>query len=249
LLQYSYGIDIKEKDSIKNMNTLHIPEPPEHYQRVSVVGVACIFIDGKYLLLRNKRSSVDGDVIHTAIGGALTFDRSRYDYLRDYYRARFHYDKEGYGTFDLRLFMEPAKIPQFLDWIKSTGDGERETSCFRELQEELVDEECLLGHADFINGIVDISPAGAYLVSSKVDATRGHKHPHLTHYVFLVDHVCFNETLEDKIRELVKTDERLVLKTQEEIESEEVHINHALTRFAAQKKVFREYARALLSSP
>ncbi|NDJ60796.1 MAG: hypothetical protein GYB67_06705 [Chloroflexi bacterium] len=108
----------------------------EHRQRVSCAALCEIRnARGDYLLALNQDRYLRGRYEYTPIGGALTYTSETF--LDDFAAI-----PEKPETRDLRLFIEPARLHQFKMWfMQRTG---RETSPFRELQEELVDELGLL---------------------------------------------------------------------------------------------------------
>src|SRR5215207_1609051 len=86
---------------------------------------------GRYLLGLNSDRLAQGRHIYTPLGGALQYEAD--DLL-----ARFDAVPEAASSRDLRLFIPPERLSDFRVWFLSrTG---RETSAFRELCEELVDE-------------------------------------------------------------------------------------------------------------
>ena len=86
---------------------------------------------GRYLLGLNSDRLAQGRRIYTPLGGALRYEAD--DLL-----ARFDAVPEDSRNRDLRLFIPPERLPDFRLWFLSRT--ERETSAFRELREELVDE-------------------------------------------------------------------------------------------------------------
>ncbi len=104
--------------------------------RVSCAGLASILIDGKYLLVQNKKSRDKGVISYGPLGGALEYDLVAQDFLNVFVKS---YERK---TPDLRFITTEDKIPRFTQWFEQRID--REISCKRELIEELVDEEKIL---------------------------------------------------------------------------------------------------------
>lgn len=109
-------------------------------QRVSCAGLCVITnAQGHYLLGLNQARLARGKAVYTPIGGAL---RYHHPYLLQQFAAV----QEDATNHDLRLFMPPACVDAFRDWFHSRIN--RETTPFRELYEELVEEFQLL---DWLN--------------------------------------------------------------------------------------------------
>ena len=101
--------------------------------RISCAALASIMIDGKYLLLLNKRSYREGRIVYTPIGGALEYLPSGKAFL-DNLGAR--YERE---TPDLRFKMDSENLELFKFWFEKGIDRERDV--VRELTEEMIEEE------------------------------------------------------------------------------------------------------------
>jgi hypothetical protein len=100
--------------------------------RVSAASLARIELDGKILVGLNKKRLQAGKKIYTPFGGALEFYEPARPIL------------EGLGAkfekgMDLRFVFPESNLPMFEKWFDTRND--RETSPYRELREELVDEE------------------------------------------------------------------------------------------------------------
>lgn len=87
--------------------------------------------NGRYLLGLNQNRLAQGRRVYLPLGGALQYDDPRLP-------ERFDAISEAPGSRDLRLLMPTARLAAFRDWFLARQ--ERETSVFRELREELVDE-------------------------------------------------------------------------------------------------------------
>ena len=108
----------------------------DHKQRVSCAALCRIRDEqGRYLLGLNADRRAQGIEIYMPIGGALRW-------LDLTPLASFAAVPENAETHDLRLFIDPARIDRFRAWFL-TRSG-RETSPFRELREELVEEFAVL---------------------------------------------------------------------------------------------------------
>jgi DNA gyrase subunit A len=90
-------------------------------------------IDGKYLLLLNKRSYKEGRMVYTPIGGALEYLPKAKGFL-DNLGAK--YERE---TPDLRFKMDSENLDLFKFWFEKGIDRERDV--VRELTEEMIEEE------------------------------------------------------------------------------------------------------------
>lgn len=102
--------------------------------RVSCGGL-CRILDpaaGRYLLGMNRNRLQRGDQILMPLGGALAY----------FQPPPVDFTLEVPDTHDLRLFMPDAQVETFRAWFHRRVD--RETSPFRELAEELVEEYAVL---------------------------------------------------------------------------------------------------------
>lgn len=104
----------------------------DHFVRVSCGSQCRIAMDGRYLLALNRNRRRKEIYELSPIGGGIAVNHL--DSL-----AGFNYRSEIPGSLDLRLMINQNQIEQFRTWFyKRTG---RETDPFRELYEELVEEE------------------------------------------------------------------------------------------------------------
>lgn len=108
--------------------------------RISCASLASIMIDGKYLLLLNKRSYKEGRMVYTPIGGALEYLPKGKGFL-DNLGAR--YERE---TPDLRFKMDSENLELFKFWFEKGIDRERDV--VRELTEEMIEEENIFDTLD-----------------------------------------------------------------------------------------------------
>lgn len=108
--------------------------------RISCASLASIMIDGKYLLLLNKRSYKEGRMVYTPIGGALEYLPKGKGFL-DNLGAR--YERE---TPDLRFKMDSENLDLFKFWFEKGIDRERDV--VRELTEEMIEEENIFDTLD-----------------------------------------------------------------------------------------------------
>ena len=108
--------------------------------RISCASLASIMIDGKYLLLLNKRSYKEGRMVYTPIGGALEYLPKGKAFL-DNLGAR--YERE---TSDLRFKMDSENLDLFKFWFEKGIDRERDV--VRELTEEMIEEENIFDTLD-----------------------------------------------------------------------------------------------------
>ncbi len=108
--------------------------------RISCASLASIMIDGKYLLLLNKRSYKEGRMVYTPIGGALEYLPKAKGFL-DNLGAK--YERE---TPDLRFKMDSENLDLFKFWFEKGIDRERDV--VRELTEEMIEEENIFDTLD-----------------------------------------------------------------------------------------------------
>lgn len=86
---------------------------------------------GRYLLALNQNRLLAGRRVLMALGGALQYDDPGLP-------ARFEADLENAAFPELRMYMPPHSLAPFREWFVARQG--RETSPYRELREELVDE-------------------------------------------------------------------------------------------------------------
>ncbi len=109
----------------------------ESMVRVSCASLCRIQIDNQYLLMLNKNRRQKGIYQLSAIGGAITINN--WAVLRE---MGFNFRPENPDNNDLRLFLASVQLDQFREWFSQRK--QRETSPFREIHEELVDESQVL---------------------------------------------------------------------------------------------------------
>ena len=100
--------------------------------RVSAANLARIELEGKLLVGLNKGALKAGKHIYTPFGGALEFHEPARPFLESLEAV---FEKGN----DLRFVMPEKKLPLFEEWFYQRR--QRETSPYRELEEELVNEE------------------------------------------------------------------------------------------------------------
>lgn len=100
--------------------------------RVSAANLVRIDLDGKILVAFNKRRLKAGNKVYTPFGGALEFYEESRSFLDS---LEVQYEKGR----DLRFIISDEYLPNFEDWFRKQQG--RETSPYRELSEELIDEE------------------------------------------------------------------------------------------------------------
>jgi len=113
-----------------------INESSENTIRVSCAGLASINIDGKYLLVQNKKSRSRGIINYGPLGGALEFLPEGEEFLNSINAIL---ERE---TPDLRFVINTEFLDEFVEWFYKTDDREKSTK--REVFEELVLEEKVL---------------------------------------------------------------------------------------------------------
>jgi len=100
--------------------------------RISAATLTRIELDGRILVALNNKRLLAGKKVYTPFGGALEFHEQAKPFLESL-NAVFENGN------DLRLTIAEDKLPAFEEWFNQKKD--RETPPYRELREELVDEE------------------------------------------------------------------------------------------------------------
>lgn len=178
--------------------------------RVSCAGFAKININGKYLLLRNKRNFKNGETVYTPIGGGIKFLPNAVDFLNSIGGVL---EKED----DLRIHIDTENYNIFKDWFLSKKD--RETTIFREMREELVDEEKLLNDlklCDFKEKKVNVIETTQEWIIDGESKT--------SYYFFEIFEVTFKDAVEKDILKNISVDDRFKFFTEEEITGVAKHI-------------------------
>lgn len=99
--------------------------------RISCASLCRFLIDDRLLLLLNQNRREQGIYELSPLGGALEAnDTSIF--------TRFDLQPENETSLDLRFFIDPTRLDDFRKWFHQRE--ERETSPFREIREELVQE-------------------------------------------------------------------------------------------------------------
>ena len=111
--------------------------------RVSCSGLASIKINGKYLLVQNKKGREDGRIVYGPLGGALEYFPEALEFLNTLSPI---FERE---TPDLRMTINEKDVNTFDKWVRETND--REQTCKRELYEELIIEEKILYELNLSN--------------------------------------------------------------------------------------------------
>jgi len=171
--------------------------------RISCASLASVTIDGKYLLLLNKRSYKEGRMVYTPIGGGLEYLPNGKKFL-DNLGAK--YERE---TPDLRLKIDSDNIDLFKFWFEKGID--REIDIFRELKEEIVDEE---------NIIQSLSPSDLEISYIKTETPIIELKGVLNHFFFEIYDVSFSKEKTDEIKRFISKQgdlKKVLLVTEEEI--------------------------------
>jgi hypothetical protein len=100
--------------------------------RISCGSLCRIHSDQRYLFVLNRNRRQKGVYQLSPIGGAIEVDDFKY-------LSTFQYKLEKPDSHDLRLSLPPDEVPAFREWFYKRK--ERETNPFREIYEELVEEE------------------------------------------------------------------------------------------------------------
>jgi hypothetical protein len=183
----------------------------DEYVRVSAAGLSRIKINDKYLILRNIGQFEIGVTRYSPFGGALSFDESSREFLEENGAV---FEREDN---DIRLDIPAQNYSIIKEWL-DTRQG-RETSPFRELQEELVDEKPHILES-LVESDVCISYRGVTFDERK--SRKPEANDKLTKYYFEIYDVKFSEDVERRILEdIEKPDSWLRLVTEEEIRAGE----------------------------
>lgn len=185
----------------EKMNQLNF----ENIIRVSCASFSRIMIDDKYLLILNKASLKKGNKVYTPIGGALEYTMAGKKLL-DKLNPTWERNNK-----DLRLFFSEDKISEFTKWFKSRQD--REIDPFRELQEELVDEEHILESLN--RSDIDLMKFN-HIYIELVPSKEAHK-GFLTQYYFEIFDVKLNVFKESEIKDQLPSTNIIKLVTDREI--------------------------------
>lgn len=172
--------------------------------RVSCAALASIMIDGKYLLMLNKRSYKEGRMVYTPIGGALEYLPKGKDFLDN---LDVKYERQ---TPDLRFKMNPENIDLFKFWFEKRID--RECDIVRELREEMIDEENIFDSLEPED--IEISYVG-------LDTPIKEMNGMINNFFFEIYDVEFSEEKVKEIKEYISNQElqKLILVTENEIKN------------------------------
>jgi hypothetical protein len=105
--------------------------------RISAANLTRIELDDRVLVGLNKKRLQAGKKVYTPFGGALEFYESARPFLEN---LGADFEKGN----DLRLVISEDRLPEFENWFYQ--QTERESSPYRELREELIDEERVLSN-------------------------------------------------------------------------------------------------------
>jgi hypothetical protein len=170
--------------------------------RVSCAGLASINIDGKYLLVQNKRSKSKGVIAYGPLGGALEYLPSGLEFLNS---LGVEFERE---TPDLRFSMDKDLLDIFVDWFYNNTD--REKSSKRELIEELVIEENILNNL-----------SESDMTETHIDTIRdrsGGRSGVVSERIFEIFEISFNKEIEEKLKEIAtQPDSTIGLFSEEDI--------------------------------
>ena len=174
--------------------------------RVSAANLAKIPLDDKLLVALNKSRLKKGKMVYTPFGGAIEFEPEARAFLNG---LEAEFEKGN----DLRFTMPEENIAAFENWFMRAQD--RELNPYRELREELVEEEQVLdklGRNDLVT---------AYLGTAKerAETDRPGQEGQVTQRFLEVFDVEFQPEYQAKLKDAAyDTNTRLALVTPEEIE-------------------------------
>lgn len=148
----------------------------EHRIRVSCASLCRFQVDDQYALILNQNRRSKGLYQLTPLGGALEIDD--WDALGD-----LDITLEKLNSRDLRFFLNREDIPRFREWFYKRE--ERETTPFRELREELVEES---------NALYELSPDDlsirfVQIIEDTRQTERSGQTGYFTHYFFEIHDV------------------------------------------------------------
>lgn len=179
----------------------------DSYIRVSASNLNCILIDNKYLLSLNRSSLDSGEKIYSAIGGATKYDENAKSFLESI-------GTDFEGDNDLRFRLQKKDLGSFVSWYSSGIN--RELSPFRELREELVDEEKIFPSLKSY----DFSYLKLGIDQSISKSHRKEKIGELTYRIADIFLTVFRPELEKKIYQNINQKETpLILTTSDEIQN------------------------------
>ena len=170
--------------------------------RVSCAGLASINIDGKYLLVQNKKSRSNGVIKYGPLGGALEFLPEGREFLNSINATLER------KTPDLRFVIDKKFLDEFVEWFYNTDD--REKSSKREVFEELVIEE------NVINSLEESDMRENHL--DTIRDRSGGRIGTISERIFEIYEISFNEEVEQKLKDIAsQPDSTIGLFSKEEI--------------------------------
>ncbi len=173
--------------------------------RISAAALARVEIDNRYLVGLNRKKREVGRQVYTPYGGVLEATFEGREFLENL-GAEFEWRN------NLRLYLDDSLIPSFEDWFFSRT--QRETSIYRELREELVDEDKVFPilpetvlTCQYINTVTENVPT----------SRQGSGGEQTQRYLELIDVKFISEYLGMLRDNLLRPDTYLALLTREEI--------------------------------
>lgn len=161
------------------------------YTRVSAAALAVIKIDGDYLMCLNKRKREKGIEEYSYFGGCLKFHNPARNFLSGL-------GAEFESGDDLRLKIPNSSLDDFMTWYNSGID--REVTVYRELLEEIVEEEKLLDDLDLDK--CDIKPIREDI---RNDYSEEYSKNNFTTYLINYYFVKFEPEVELNIKDSLKS--------------------------------------------
>ena len=196
---------------LKNFMENKNKTPENTLIRVSAANLARIELDGKILVGLNKKRLQAGQKVYTPFGGALEFYESARPFLEN---LGVTFEKGN----DLRFTILGHKLPLFEEWFYQRVN--RESSPYRELREELVDEEKVL--LNLPENVINLE----YLTTTTERAVsdRPGQEGVITQRYFEVYRATFNEEYSSKLRNaLLSPNSHLTLVGGDEIRNGRTH--------------------------
>ncbi len=180
--------------------------------RVSCACLGRIEILGKYLLIQNKSTRNNSVIVYSPIGGALEYKPEVYDFLVSL-------GAEFEKGMDLRLSLPKDNLEKFTEWFVQKKN--RETDIFREMKEEIVDEEKFLDKLDKTDFVATYQHTAIIEQDREI---KGVIKPTISYFEIFT--VKFVPIVEKEILERLKKSDKLFLFTDEEIKN---NINGVIT--------------------
>mmetsp|Transcript_36213 Transcript_36213/g.94192 ORF Transcript_36213/g.94192 Transcript_36213/m.94192 type:complete len:239 (-) Transcript_36213:1121-1837(-) len=122
--------------------------------RVAAAGLVRFFDgEGRLFLLRNIAYAKKGTTVYSPLGGGIQLTTDGIDRFQNEFKA-----KEFQSGNDLRVRVDSAQIPAIAEWFQLRA--ERGVDPWREIVEELVEEEGVLTEEEVMEGVKNVQFRG-----------------------------------------------------------------------------------------